>query len=688
MVQIGTFLLAHVFSALLPPVDPEEDDYYEILGLEKDATNEQIRKAYKVKSLKLHPDKVAQRGNMDREEAAAQYEKVQEAYGVLVNDEKRQKYHSLKSSSTRFRFVEQGGLSNPGGLYENLTGATFMEKTRLVGLAWIIMLIILMQPILIGAKINQFLENDGALADTSWATIFVPFWIFGALGIVFWLTLLYLAPVGEMALLVVNFLEQLAWFLAIIFLVEKWDGWSASYATVLIPVYIAMVLRWIQKLMWISKIRADVARMVTMEFLEKEVLKGKSLDDLTTEEEEQLRRDYFIVTVPPDFEPLVEEGDTLDDKQLEEQKVESSPEYEAATEIYNSTLGSLYTSVIFGIIFLVLLTLKLDDKISGNWWTVFTPILIYIIGRMLYSCFIIACGPPGGELLVEIPDSDDDDEEVINIDEDEVKPDEASDSKPTAMGKGSNSAKKNDCNKNDDSGEQKEKAKESSRENEGKKKASIAKEEKNAKKEEKDNGTDVETGSSTAGEKTSSEDGPPKVGEDDSDDDINIGEETFKAWQSAYVEAEKSAMEAQAKAVSDCCVLTFQLIFVCLIIAKIEKNYDDIDPDDVGFNVFWILSPLFFVFGCIGVCCACLIYGASPGSADELNNATVENSEQVHTFEDPENSMRSNHAPIIAELPKDDVPLPNTEPVATEKSAETESREEAQEEQEDMEDLD
>ncbi len=39
VLQIGTFLLAHVFSALLPPVDPNEDDLYEILGLEKDATN-------------------------------------------------------------------------------------------------------------------------------------------------------------------------------------------------------------------------------------------------------------------------------------------------------------------------------------------------------------------------------------------------------------------------------------------------------------------------------------------------------------------------------------------------------------------------------------------------------------------------------------------------------------------------
>lgn len=686
MVQVGTFLLAHVFSALLPPVDPAEDDFYGILGLEKDATNDQIRKSYKVKSLKLHPDKVAQRGDMNRDEAAAQYEKVQEAYGVLVNEEKKQKYQSLKNSSTRFRFVEQGGLANPGGLYENLTGATFSEKTRLVGLAWIIMLFFLMQPLLLGAKINQFLENDGSLADTSWATILIPFWIFGALGILFWSTLLYFAPAGEKGLLLVNVLEQLAWFLAVIFLVEKWDGWSAPYRSVLIPVYVAMTLRWIQKILTIAKIRADVARMVTMEFIDKEVLKGKNLDDLTTEEEAQLRKDYIIVTVPPEFEPIVEEGVTPDDKLLEEQKVEASHEYEAATDIYNSTLGSLYGSVFFGIIFLILLTLKLDDKISGNWWTVFTPILIFIISRMLYSCSIFACGTvTGEEIVVGMPDADDDSDE----DECKERPEDSSFLEAKDGIEDSNSSKRKVDAKNNDATKYKEDPKGEAKTSE-KTAAKKASETKQSTKEDTANSVGDE-----AKGKPSSKDGPPKVAQYDSDDDIHIDEETFKAWQSAYVEAEKSAMEAQAKAGTDCCLLIFQLIFLCLIIAKIEKNYDDIDPDDVGFNVFWILSPLFFVFGCIGVCCACVIYGASPGSADDLNdamqNGSGDVSEQVYNFEDPENGTSSNHAPIISEPPKEEVPLPKTTPTTTAKSTdEITSNDEvvADAESPDMEDLD
>jgi len=87
---IGSFL----FSALLPPRDDAELSFYEILGLENSnnshtvgpntASDDEIRKAYRKLSLKLHPDKIAQRygGTAEhatkKEEAAAEYEKVQE----------------------------------------------------------------------------------------------------------------------------------------------------------------------------------------------------------------------------------------------------------------------------------------------------------------------------------------------------------------------------------------------------------------------------------------------------------------------------------------------------------------------------------------------------------------------------------------------------------------------------------
>ena len=63
-------------------------DYYEILGVNKDATPEQIRKAYKKLALKWHPDK-----NPDnKKEAEEKFKEINEAYTVLSDPKSKQQY--------------------------------------------------------------------------------------------------------------------------------------------------------------------------------------------------------------------------------------------------------------------------------------------------------------------------------------------------------------------------------------------------------------------------------------------------------------------------------------------------------------------------------------------------------------------------------------------------------------------
>jgi molecular chaperone DnaJ len=62
-------------------------DYYEILGVGRDASADQIKKAYRKMALKYHPDK-----NPDNKEAEAKFKECAEAYEVLSNDEKRKLY--------------------------------------------------------------------------------------------------------------------------------------------------------------------------------------------------------------------------------------------------------------------------------------------------------------------------------------------------------------------------------------------------------------------------------------------------------------------------------------------------------------------------------------------------------------------------------------------------------------------
>lgn len=76
-------------------------DYYEVLGVAKDASGSDIKKAYRKLALKFHPDR-----NPDDPEAEVKFKEASEAYEVLSNDEKRQIYDRLGHDGLRGRGYE------------------------------------------------------------------------------------------------------------------------------------------------------------------------------------------------------------------------------------------------------------------------------------------------------------------------------------------------------------------------------------------------------------------------------------------------------------------------------------------------------------------------------------------------------------------------------------------------------
>jgi len=71
----------------------EQRDYYDILGLKKDAGQKEIRDAYRRLALLHHPDR-----NKDNPDAAARMKEINESYAVLSDPQKRREYDTLRQT--------------------------------------------------------------------------------------------------------------------------------------------------------------------------------------------------------------------------------------------------------------------------------------------------------------------------------------------------------------------------------------------------------------------------------------------------------------------------------------------------------------------------------------------------------------------------------------------------------------
>jgi molecular chaperone DnaJ len=80
-------------------------DYYEVLGVSKEASADEIKKAFKREAIKHHPDR-----NPNDASAEARFKEANEAYSVLSDDQKRQVYNQFGHEG-----LQGGGFSSQGG---------------------------------------------------------------------------------------------------------------------------------------------------------------------------------------------------------------------------------------------------------------------------------------------------------------------------------------------------------------------------------------------------------------------------------------------------------------------------------------------------------------------------------------------------------------------------------------------
>src|SRR5919197_2585819 len=112
----------------------EKRDYYEVLGVERNATDEEVKRAYRKLAVKFHPDK-----NPDDPDAEEKFKELGEAYDVLMDSDKRAAYDRYGHAAFAHGAPPGRGFHDPfdifrevfsgagGGIFETFFGGATMR---------------------------------------------------------------------------------------------------------------------------------------------------------------------------------------------------------------------------------------------------------------------------------------------------------------------------------------------------------------------------------------------------------------------------------------------------------------------------------------------------------------------------------------------------------------------------------
>jgi hypothetical protein len=354
-------------KSFLGPGDPDSDenDYYTLLAVERDASPEDLKRAYKRQSLLMHPDKLAQRGQSVTAASQAQFTKMKEAYEVLSDPHKRDTYDAIGARG--MRWVDEPLSIDPQELAHNFAKSSVVDRAKIFGIFVAIAVAVFVQPVLVCLHVEGFFGHPA-----SWLATLTPLWLWDVFLLSYHARVILMGPIPRpehipveewvdplpMSKRIFSMLRFSLIVLVEILVAFKLDGiLVVPWFLIFIPLYV-----WEGTTLY-KKWPLARMRIVTVEDLE--VALGKPFSEFTPAEKHLIGQRYSVVSST------------------------SSPDFDVAQKLKTRARHDVVKSA-FRIAFVVTLIFQLDGGPGWNWWLVFAPIWImsFLVCCANYQAFV------------------------------------------------------------------------------------------------------------------------------------------------------------------------------------------------------------------------------------------------------------------------------------------------------------
>lgn len=328
----------------------EEETFYDLLGVTKKASADELKRAYKKQSLQMHPDKLAQRGQAVTSADRDRFTRMRHAYEVLSDPRRRETYDAIGERG--MKWVEEPLSVDPQELAHNFATSSVLDRSKIFGIFFGVYVAVFLLPVLV------CLQADGQLGDSArWVAVLAPLWVWDVLILFYHTRVILMGPIKRpdhvpeeewvdplpMSRRVTAMVRFSCLVLFQVLLALRLDGYSTGmpWSVVFAPMFAWDGIALRRKVM--------LSNMVIVTHDEVELIVGKKLSDCSPVEREEIHRRYIVV--PSKSGSIFDSANRLKD--------------EAKMDVVR---------ILARVLFTVLLVLNLDLGAEWSWWVVFLPL--------------------------------------------------------------------------------------------------------------------------------------------------------------------------------------------------------------------------------------------------------------------------------------------------------------------------